>query len=55
VTILSRNALSSVEELTPDSPCDNVLLEFELALALADIKGISLFPLFVGEKMTMRT
>jgi hypothetical protein len=51
VTILSRNALSSVEELTPDSPCDNVLLEFELALALADIKGISLFPLFVGDKV----
>jgi len=51
VTVLSRDALASVSELTPDSPCDNVLLEHELALALAEMKGVAIFPLFVGDKV----
>ena len=36
VTVLSRTALASWNHLKKDSPCDNVLLEFQLALALVD-------------------
>jgi hypothetical protein len=40
-----------VSKLMEDSPCDNVLLEYELALALVQIKGVAVFPLFVGDKV----
>ena len=47
--LLSCNTLKNVADLTPDSPCDNVLLEYRLALFLAKIKGTAILPLFVGD------
>ena len=51
VTVMSRDALASVGELKQESPCDNVVLEYGLALSLAEMKGIAIFPLFVGDKV----
>ena len=34
VTVLSRKAFAELDKLTPTSSCDNVLLEFDLALHL---------------------
>ncbi len=34
VAVMSRNALANVEHLEPHSACDNVILEYALALAL---------------------
>ena len=34
VVVMSRDALSPVQHLEPDSACDNVILEYALALAL---------------------
>ena len=58
VCLASRNAMrnptndrSNWEKLTEDSRCDNVLLEWRLALELKDrgmIDGI--FPVFIGDK-----
>ena len=50
VTVMSREALASVSELKQESPCDNVVLEYGLALSLAEMKGVAIFPLFVGDK-----
>lgn len=60
VAILSRDAINSsnktrqnFSELTENSPCDNVLLEWRLALELKErgmIEGI--FPLFVGDLLS---
>ena len=51
VTVLSRAALKNFVDLTPESRCDNVLLELQMALVLANIKGTTIFPLFVGDKV----
>ena len=51
VTVLSRGTLKNVVHLTPESCCDNVLMEFRLALLLAKMKGTTIFPLFVGDKV----
>jgi hypothetical protein len=34
VPVFSRKAFANIPELTPDSACDNVILEYELALAM---------------------
>ncbi len=34
MAVMSRNALANVEHLEPHSACDNVILEYALALAL---------------------
>jgi len=50
VPVLSKGALATFATLTPDSPCDNVLLEHLLALEQhqrGKLKAI--FPVFVGE------
>ena len=51
VTVMSRQTLASVGELKQESPCDNVVLEYALALSLAEMKGVAIFPLFVGDKV----
>jgi len=51
VAVMSREALASVANLKSDSPCDNVVLEYALALALAEMKNTAIFPLFVGDKV----
>ena len=56
VIVMSRNAYKmegkrhNVEELTEASRCDKVILEYGLALALNEIKGTAIMPLFVGDK-----
>ena len=51
VPILSRSALKArFEGLTAASPCDNVLLEYRLALELAQRSLVArIFPLFLGD------
>ena len=50
VPVLSKAALASFANLQPDSRCDNVLLEHELALEQqARGKMGAIFPVFVGE------
>ena len=39
----------NVETLKEASPCDNVLLEYALSLALNETKGTAILPLFVGD------
>ena len=51
VTVMSREALASVVNLGPDSRCDNVVLEYALALSLAELKDTRIFPLLVGDKV----
>jgi len=57
VIVMSRNAYKmegethNVEGLTEESNCDNVILEYGLALDLNDIKGTAILPLFVGDKL----
>ena len=51
VCVLSREAQKSFSGLTKDSNCDNVLLEYYLALEYEDRGIISLiYPLFLGDK-----
>lgn len=40
----------NVTELTEDSRCDNVLLEYNLALELDKLNNTAIMPLFVGDK-----
>ena len=50
VPFLSKAALASFASLSADSRCDNVLLEYRLALELkarGELRGI--FPVFVGD------
>ena len=54
VVVLSRGAFMGrhdVKSLKPESKCDNVILEWELALGLNDLKGTVVLPLFVGDKV----
>ena len=51
VTVMSREALASVVKLEPDSRCDNVVLEYALALSLKELKDTKIFPLLVGDKV----
>jgi hypothetical protein len=44
VLVLSRNAFDSIKDLTPSSPCDNVVLEHELALNLVLSVASPMFP-----------
>ena len=46
--LLSWDALKRMTVLTPSSPCDNVLLEWTLALELHGCLGIKVMPLLVG-------
>jgi hypothetical protein len=49
VPIISRAALENFATLDMDSPCDNVLLEYRLALELQARKRIQrIFPVFLG-------
>jgi len=56
VLVVSRNTFKmegkkhNVETLTEESSADNVILEWELALNLAEIHGTAVLPLFVGDK-----
>jgi hypothetical protein len=51
VPILSKGALSSFATLAADSPCDNVLLEYVLALDHRERGRLkACFPLFVGPR-----
>lgn len=56
VPLLSRKALAQMRSLTPDSPCDNVLLEYRLAIELyvhAAEYGrppLTMLPVLVGEQ-----
>jgi len=56
VLVLSRNAFAmadkrhNVAALTAMSDCDNMVLEFNLALELNDLQGTAIMPLFVGDK-----
>ena len=50
VPVLSKAALKRYEELTPESECDNVLLEHQLALELKKRGNLDkILPVFVGE------
>ena len=46
--LLSWDALKRMTALTPSSPCDNVLLEWTLALELHKRLGIKVVPLLIG-------
>jgi serine/threonine protein kinase len=49
--IISQDAISSFKNLTGDSSCDNLLLEYVLALELKERGCIDkIFPLFIGRK-----
>jgi serine/threonine protein kinase len=49
--IISQKAIGRFSDLTRDSPCDNLLLEFILALEFKERGCIDkIFPIFIGEK-----
>jgi hypothetical protein len=53
VPVLSKEALEPFEQLSADSPCDNVLLEYRMALELKDLpdgRVSSILPVMVGPK-----
>jgi len=53
VPVLSKAALAKFALLTPESACDNVLLEHRMALELKERGDLRLiFPVFVGERDT---
>ena len=50
VPVLSKQALAPFEHLKTDSGCDNVLLEYQMALDLKKRRDLlSIFPVLVGE------
>jgi hypothetical protein len=50
VPVMSKKALAEFSNLTPNSPCDNVLLEHQLALELMKRDNLRrIFPVWVGE------
>ena len=50
VALLSRAGLQNFESLTESSPCDNVLLEYRLALELRSLDLLEfLFPVMIGD------
>ena len=55
VVVMSRGTFKmegkrhDIEALTAESTCDNVLLEYALALSLHEIKGTAIMPLLVGD------
>jgi len=56
VPILSKKALANFETLTKTSKCDNVLLEYRLALELHEMGLIeNIFPIVVGEPISSHT
>jgi serine/threonine protein kinase len=49
--IISHEAIRSFSDLQPESPCDNFLLEFILALEFKERGFIDkIFPIFIGER-----
>ena len=48
VPIVSTAALERMMGLTAASPCDNVLLEWSLALELSKQRGTKVYPLLIG-------
>ena len=49
IPIISRGTFCDAAEICENSPCDNVILEFDLALSLNLLKGTAVMPLFVGD------
>ena len=49
IPIISRATFCDAAKIHEDSPCDNVILEFDLALSLNLLKGTAVMPLFVGD------
>ena len=56
VLVMSRGTFAmdgeryNVAQLTAESECDNVVLEYNLALELNKAKGIAIMPIFVGDR-----
>ena len=50
VMFISRDLLLRLKKLEPGSPCDNVLLEHQIAVSLASIRNTSILPIFVGNR-----
>ena len=49
--LVSWDALKRMTTLTASSPCDNVLLEWSLALELSDRSGAAILPLLIGSEV----
>jgi len=50
ICVISRDAISSWSTLASDSSCDNLLLEFRLAIELKELRYLhAIFPVFIGD------